>query len=255
MALEKARETGLDTIAVSGVSDARVFDHSDARILLDIGPELVGPKTKGFIGSIATLQLFAMKSAEIRGLLSPAETANWTARMVAVTDQIPDIAQRSADWYQQQKTELLPCRRLIVLGYGNVMGAMREGTLKLLEACRYSVVGYEMEEFMHGVYHSIDSNTYLLYLGPQGKHYERMKNMARYFAEERKAHNYLITADRSVENGNNFIFPFKDDPYFESMEYVVPCQVLARKMSLDLGIDCNISSDPDFHRKMGSYTY
>ena len=40
-----------------------------------------------------------------------------------------------------------------------------------------------------------------------------------------------------------------------SMEYVVPLQVIARKLSLDLGIDCNISSDPNFHKKMGSYTY
>ena len=33
------------------------------------------------------------------------------------------------------------------------------------------------------------------------------------------------------------------------MEYVVPLQVIARKLSLDLGIDCNISSDPNFHKK------
>ena len=39
------------------------------------------------------------------------------------------------------------------------------------------------------------------------------------------------------------------------MEYVVPLQVIARKLSLDLGIDGNIASDPDFHKKMGSYTY
>ena len=52
-----------------------------------------------------------------------------------------------------------------MLGYESCMSAMLEGTLKILEAVRYSVVGYEMEEFMHGVYHSIDQDTYLLYLG------------------------------------------------------------------------------------------
>ena len=50
-------------------------------------------------------------------------------------------------------------------------------------------------------------------------------------------------------------YNFINDPYFEAMEYVVPLQVIARKLSLDLGIDCNISSDPNFHRKMASYTY
>lgn len=39
------------------------------------------------------------------------------------------------------------------------------------------------------------------------------------------------------------------------MEYVVPLQVFARSCSADLGIDANIPSDPDFHKKMQSYIY
>ena len=72
--------------------------------------------------------------------------------------------------YRENAENLKKCRRLIVLGYESCMSAMLEGTLKILEAVRYSVVGYEMEEFMHGVYHSIDQDTYLLYLGCPGKH-------------------------------------------------------------------------------------
>mgnify|MGYP003080081462 FL=1 len=150
---------------------------------------------------------------------------------------------------------LKKCRRLIVLGYESCMSAMLEGTLKILEAVRYSVVGYEMEEFMHGVYHSIDQDTYLLYLGCPGKHYQRMVNMMKYFGERDHAHNYMVTSEKEQESKENFVYPFQNDPYFASMEYVVPLQVIARKLSLDLGIDCNISSDPNFHKKMGSYTY
>ena len=39
----------------------------------------------------------------------------------------------------------------------------------------------------------------------------------------------------------------------KNLQYIVPMQVLARKLSLDLGIDCNIPSDPQFHFKMNSY--
>ena len=113
----------------------------------------------------------------------------------------------------------------------------------------------EMEEFMHGVYHSIDQDTYLLYLGCPGKHYQRMVNMMKYFGERDHAHNYMVTSEKEQESKENFVYPFQNDPYFASMEYVVPLQVIARKLSLDLGIDCNISSDPNFHKKMGRYTY
>ena len=124
-----------------------------------------------------------------------------------------------------------------------------------MEAVRYSVTGYELEEFMHGIYHAIDQDTYIIYLGSKGKHFERMVRMMKYFAEERGAHNYMITSNPDIEEGKNFVYPFVNSEYFASMEYVVPMQVLARKLSLDLGIDCNIPSDPQFHKKMGSYTY
>ena len=82
-----------------------------------------------------------------------------------------------------------------------------------------------------------------------------MVRMKDYFENETGAHNFMVTSDPSQTRRENFVYPFVNDVYFASMEYVVPLQVIARKLSLDLGIDCNCSSDPDFHKKMGSYTY
>ena len=141
------------------------------------------------------------------------------------------------------------------IGFGSGYALALEGSLKIAEATALAPVVYEMEEFMHGVYHSIDQDTYLLYLGCPGKHYQRMVNMMKYFGERDHAHNYMVTSEKEQESKENFVYPFQNDPYFASMEYVVPLQVIARKLSLDLGIDCNISSDPNFHKKMGSYTY
>ena len=42
---------------------------------------------------------------------------------------------------------------------------MLEGTLKISESVRYSTQCYELEEFMHGIYHCIDQDTYMFYLG------------------------------------------------------------------------------------------
>ena len=254
-ALDKARELGLATIAMTAEKERPINSHADITVYIEIGKEYAGPKTKGFIGSIATIQLLAMNLAVRQGKLSVEEKNELVDCMLATSDKIPDIAEKAWDWYKRNRDDLLKCRRLILVGYGATLGAMFEGTLKILEAVRYSVVGYEMEEFMHGVYHSINENTYLLYLGIQGKHYERMRRMELYFKQERYAHNYLITSDTSINEPHSFVYPFKNDEYFASMEYVVPCQVIARKMSLDLGIDCNQSSDSSFHKKMGSYTY
>lgn len=254
-ALDKARDMGFMTIAMSGERNRPIVEHGDCCVYIEIGEELAGPKTKGYIGSIATIVLLGLKLAVQNGRITEAEKNELTARMVATSDQIPDIAKKAWAWYRENAEVLKKSRRLIVLGCENCMSAMLEGTLKILEAVRYSVVGYELEEFMHGVYHSINSDTYLLYLGYPGKHFERMVRMKDYFENETGAHNFMVTSDPSQKRRENFVYPFVNDVYFASMEYVVPLQVIARKLSLDLGIDCNCSSDPDFHKKMGSYTY
>lgn len=254
-ALDKARELGFLTIGMTAERDRPIVDHADCTVYIEIGDEFAGPKTKGYIGSIATIAMLGIKLAVQQGKLGEAEKKDLEARMLATSDQIPDIAAKAWDWYKANAEDLTKCRRLILLGYEACMSSMLEGTLKILEAVRYSVTGYELEEFMHGVYHSINEDTYMLYLGCPGKHYQRMAAMMKYFETERGAHNYIVTSEEGQPGGNAFVYPFRNDRYFASMEYVVPLQVIARKLSLDLGIDCNLSSDPDFHKKMGSYTY
>ena len=52
-----------------------------------------------------------------------------------------------------------------------------------------------------------------------------------------------------------FVWPFNNDPLFAFVQYIVPLQVSARRISLDQGTDCEKSADPDFHREMESYIY
>lgn len=255
-ALDKARAMGMHTIAACAERNRPLMEHADASMYIEIGPEYAGPKTKGFIGSIATLVVFGLNVALRQKKITQNEFNGYVERMLASVDQIPAIAQAASTWYEHNKVELRTCRRMIILGYENATAAMMEGTLKILEAVRYSVTGYELEEFMHGVYHSIHEDTFMIYLGSEGQYYERMIAMRNYFEKERQAHNFVITNDESLQHDqHNLVFPFQNDELFTTMEYVVPLQVIARKLSLDLGIDCNLSSDPDFHRKMGSYLY
>lgn len=255
MALDKAKELGLKTVAVTAEKNRPISEHADITVYIEIGDEFAGPKTKGFIGSIATLDLLGLNIGLKQGLLSISKKQELIARMVKTTNNIPDIAQKAWEWYKENKEDLIKSKRIIVIGYENCLAALLEGTLKISEAVRYSVIGYEMEEFMHGIYHGIDENTYMIYLASQGQYFDRCIRMKKYFETERHNHNYIITYDSTLKSKENFVYNFVNDPYFETMEYVVPLQVIARKLSLDLGIDCNISSDPDFHRKMASYTY
>jgi glucosamine 6-phosphate synthetase-like amidotransferase/phosphosugar isomerase protein len=252
--LDRAREMGLPTIASSAVPDSEIMKHGDAVLTCELGEENAGPKTKGYFCAIVLYILFALEIAVRKNLISASDAATYIARLQKTADNIPVIAERSSAWYDAQAEELKTARRIVLIGYGNNRATYMEGTLKILEAVRFGITGYEMEEFMHGIYHSIWKDDFVFYIGSPGKYYPRIIQLQKYF-EERTAHNFLFSSDVAQNNGKNFIAPFIDDEDFSPLEYIVPLQVIARRLSADLGIDCNIPSDPDFHRKMQSYRY
>ena len=250
--LDKAKANGFGTIAMTAEKGRPVEHHGDVKLYVDIGEEKAGPKTKGYIGSIVTFMILALKVALRQEKITQDEVDDYLRRMQASADAIPDIAEATSKWYLQNRNDLMKCRRLYVIGYDNCLADMMEGTLKICEAVRYSVQGFELEEFMHGIYHCIDEDTYMLYVCSKGQYYDRILRLKRYFEEERHSHNFLITHE-NTNNSKDLVFPFTDDQEFAVLQYIVPMQVLARKLSLDLVIDCNIPSDPQFHFKMNSY--
>jgi glucosamine 6-phosphate synthetase-like amidotransferase/phosphosugar isomerase protein len=252
--LDKARSQDLYTIASSMVHDSEIVKHGDCVIYCEIGEENTGPKTKGYFCAIVTYILFALAIAVRKGFITKDDEEAYITRLQKTCDNIPAIAAAASEWYEMQEQELLKAQRIVVIGYENNIATYMEGTLKILEAVRYSVTGYELEEFKHGIYHSIWENDFMFYIGAKGQYYPSLLNMKKYF-EERTRHNFLFTSDVSQKDGRSFVFPFIDDDDFSCIEYIVPLQVIARRLSASLGIDTNISSDPDFHRKMGSYRF
>lgn len=253
LALDYAKEHGLPTIALTELEEAPLCKHADAFLPLNCGEEKAGPKTKGFIGSIANLAVFACQLALKRGVSEDKVNAMFN-RLISSSENISDIAVKSKDFVLKHMAELKACKRLVIVGYEGNLGAVSEGSLKILEGVRVSVTGYQMEEFYHGIYHSIYENDYIIYLGSKSEYIDRMKKMYRYFKEERNAHQFVITSDESFkDNDHAFVYDFKDDRDFSSMEYVVPLQIITKFVSMELGIDANIPSDPKFHEKMGSY--
>lgn len=255
-ALKKAKQLGYFTIAVTSEKDTPVAETADVWMELYAGEELSGPKTKGFIVTIAQMAYFAVKLANSRGTASAEDVAKVAERLVNSSKNIPDIAEKSKKFIEDNIEELSSAKRIVIVGCEGNTAAMMEGALKVLEGVRCSVTGYELEEFMHGIYHSIWENDYVIYLGKPGQYYDRMKRMKLYFENERTKHSFIITSDEFYKDDKKaFVYPFVNDDYFSSMEYVVPLQVLTKVVSQHNGIDCNIPSDPEFHKKMGSYQF
>lgn len=252
-ALDYARNKGAYTIGVTGFLDAPINDHCEICVLMDSGEESVGAKTKGFFGSMTTIVMMSALLAKAKGLINSKTVDDLKARLHQCASMINENLSTSLQWFDHYQSQLTKYRRIIVTGYDGNIGALLEGTLKLVEGCRYSVVGYDQEEFMHGIYHSIDDKTLMIYLASRGRGYQRAVNLCEYI--DQKHHNASIFITSKVYDGSAIPLMIKshEDPWFKSFDYVVPLQVIAHQLSKAIGINANTSSDPNFHATMGSY--
>ena len=77
--LDKAKECGFGTIAMTAERGRPVEHHGDVKLYVEIGEEKAGPKTKGYIGSIVTFMIFALKVALKQGKITQKEFEDYTS--------------------------------------------------------------------------------------------------------------------------------------------------------------------------------
>jgi len=251
--LDAANAGGIITTALSANPAALVFEHSAAKTMLEVGNERCGAKTKGYGGSILTLMLMFAELAEAKGLLTDKGSADYLRRIEAVIENMVPVIDAADAWYKRIGDEFEAAKRIMVVGYEGLYGDVLEGALKILETVRQGVTGYDIEEFFHGIYNSVNEDSYLFFLAPASDYKQRTLKLIEILGEW-TSHNYLIAApDGQVPPDNRYcLAPFLDDPLFSCLEYILPLQVIACKASMRLGIDPSIPKDPLFHARIGS---
>ncbi len=253
-AIKYLKEKGAYIVTLSENADGHTMAGlADVKMSLGCGEELAGPKTKGYEASIFSLMLSAFEAATQTGRINDDVYNSYISSMQKTIDNIPNVIAESEKWYERNRDELMEAKRFIVVGYSGNYGDVMEGRLKLSEAIRFGVEGYELEEFMHGIYHSINEDVQLFFLSQNGQFKERsffLKN----FLNDYSHHEYAIGNFEGMDNvsSKDLNTYFVDDPFFCCLEYIIPLQVLSYRMSKDKGINANIPKIPNFHHLMGS---
>lgn len=251
-AVDKAKENGFYTFAATNERGSEIAKHADDILFLDFGMEDVSPKSKSYIAEMATLMLCALEAAKKWGYLSEAEYEERINQMLKTADNLTPIAKAADLWYDAQADEMKHAQRMLVIGYDDNFGNIQEGALKILENARFGVAWYELEEFMHGIYHSINKDCYMIYLMNESAYAERILKL-RDYCHDKTEHNFVIGNVKSgFKDEKAFLFEFVEDADFYVMEYIVPLQILSYRLAKDLGINPNRPSDPLFHQKMAS---
>lgn len=142
---------GLPTVAIVGDDGSPLAETGADIILMPIGEELAGPKTKGYTASVLTVLAvaahFGSETLKTAGLESVLDTAlaqsDQAAQWLLSTYGIPDYIQ--------------------VAGQHGHVGSALEASLKIAEITGVPTAGFDIEEALHGhVYGTTDRSLVLV---------------------------------------------------------------------------------------------
>ncbi|XID93820.1 SIS domain-containing protein [Paenibacillaceae bacterium WGS1546] len=241
-ALKRAATQGAGTILVTAEPFRAAPDAADAILDTWTGLEPVGPKSKGYTSTIASLIFLAAGLNKKQIDFGP--VAAFMAEIVKRTEQaMPKFIEAFG-----------PASSLKVISYGPNMATALEGGLKVLETVRIPVEIYNVEEYMHGPYHCLESDTYMIIIAPPGPGQKRAIDLLQ-FARTITAHTLFITDDACPveENAGTVIkLPGGIEEILTPLGYIIPLQWYASEMTRQLGRQPELSRHPQFHATLGS---
>lgn len=149
-ALRTAQERGLATLALTAEADSRFAAAAANLRIMPVGPEPVGPKTKGYTCSLAELIGIAHAMAE-----KPLPAAPDSAAFVAL------VGNAEAAMGPLISKDL---RQILVMGQGRHYGTALEGSLKVAEMAGIASSGLDTEEALHGRFHALAAGDLALFV-------------------------------------------------------------------------------------------
>ena len=239
--MQEARKRGYSTLVLTANTSSEITKYTEVVTESLNGPELVPPETKGYTSSVVTVYLWALETAKALGKVSEEEYNKQMADLDKLITNFDKVVKESEAWYDRNKVTIMNSDRVYVLGYGVDYGSALEGMLKMAEMLRYPIIGYEIEEFMHGPTPAIEKDTTFFIIGSEEVEFERML-MIRRALKNYTDRVHVISCSSKVDNVSDLdiIFEGGYNKYIAPLAYTVPMQFVAAKGAKEIGIDTNI---------------
>lgn len=150
-ALEKMKKLGQRTI---GITADLKSDFSDAicDVVIDygVGVETFGCVTKGMVGLVLYLMLFALNAAKEQQSIDTDTYQKYFDEICKSADIHEDIYKNTIRFFNNNQKSLLSMQTIYVVSAGANYGCAIEAALKMGESIRVPSAGYELEEYVHG---------------------------------------------------------------------------------------------------------
>ncbi|MEI7645577.1 MAG: glutamine--fructose-6-phosphate transaminase (isomerizing) [Chloroflexales bacterium] len=239
-AMEEARSQGVPSVAVVnaiGSQAARVADGGP--LYLHAGPEIGVASTKAFTSMLAASYLFALRLAQARGTLTPAQIRPHLQALIELPGNAAKVLETAGPICAQLAERFHHASNALFLGRQANYPIALEGALKLKEISYIHAEGYPAGEMKHGPVALIDERMPVICIAPRDGIYEKMLSNI----EQVKARGGQVIAIGSpgdallAEKADHVISVPLTLPLLQPILTVIPLQLLAYEVAVRRGCD------------------
>ena len=244
-AMREAKLGGAPSVAICNVIGSMATREANGTLYTNAGPEIGVASTKAFTSQLVALYLLGLKIAQVRGVLTPAESEEHVSALL----QLPQLLEQTLRLAPQLETiaNSMACRTdALFLGRGVNYPIALEGALKLKEISYIHAEGYPAGEMKHGPIALIDERMPVVVVAPHGCLFEKMIGNI----QEAKARGGAIVALTSgtastraqlesiLDGGRDFIVSVPAAPeLLTPILMALPLQLLAYYVAVRRGCD------------------
>lgn len=245
-AMEMAKDAGCIVASMAGKENTLIDELVDFSLTVHCGEENVEPKTKGYYCTKLNLALFSLYLSRERGLLTEPQFLEEIARIEECIEKFDTIYADSKTWIKDNKTMFTETGNMWFIGTRDIYGDILECAIKVVESIRIPAIGYEFEEFLHGIYNAIDEDSTVIIFDTGLE--KRIHALVSVLAKWTDA--IYIIGKNVPKSPKNMVIDFIEHPFYKTFECILPIQLMCAEIPPLKGINPEVSKDPLFNKKM-----
>ena len=234
-ALERARQKGASTLAVTAHNDSAIAHHADAIIPTGGEDDQISVKTKSYVQALISLYMLALHLSD-----DSQKKSYWLNQIHVAAQGAHQFLQEGWNQLQQLAEKFASAPNVFVLGTGPNLGTAEEASLKIIEMAKMYSECQELEDFFHGRLREVDQDSPLVFIAPQGRASHRVLDFLTAL-DLIKAPSIVLTDNPTpgIQRLATHVIqiPVSLDEFATPLLYVLPMHIFGYEMALQRGHD------------------
>ena len=232
--LREVREQGYPIVTLTAGLDVPVARMADCAIDIGVGDETVGPKTRGYTGTVLCLYLAALEAGRASALLTQEAYSRDIVLLEETIGYGDENLERCEEFYRRRLSALKTASHYLFVGKGCAAAVGAEDALKVLETLCYPSAAYEFEEYLHGPACCTSQGTalFLFFSGDQDG--QRMQKLAG-ISSKATENAYMIDRTSKLQGDNVLRLRSGNSKYMSPFVDVYFGQLISARLTQELG--------------------